>query len=158
MDSYNQFLTDYANVNRVIRIIDMLDYEIRSQPEVEMDRKRLIKLQSKLFQIYQICRSLGAYLNGVQDINFIVQSIENFYNKPINPVVPVVPNNTNGIEHSVWYETWTSWESPIPNYVNTINLFVGNINHSVPYLQTFYNQTLYKSILQNQSVSFLASF
>jgi hypothetical protein len=31
------------------------------------------------------------------------------------------------IEHSCWYIDWTSWSFPIPQGVNTVNLFVGEI-------------------------------
>lgn len=50
---------------------------------------------------------------------------------PVTPVAPVTPAISSGatrIENGTWYIDWTSWTTPIPDGVNTVNLFVGNMH------------------------------
>jgi DNA repair ATPase RecN len=44
-----------------------------------------------------------------------------------NDLNPAAPSNQT-IENATWYIDWTSWDFPVPQGVNTVNLFVGKIN------------------------------
>ncbi|NGX60332.1 MAG: hypothetical protein KR126chlam3_01505 [Chlamydiae bacterium] len=35
---------------------------------------------------------------------------------------------SSGIEHSCWYIDWTSWDTPVPEGVDMVNIFVGKID------------------------------
>lgn len=45
-------------------------------------------------------------------------------------VTPVTQQSSlaNKVENGTWYVDWTSWNTPIPEGVNTVNLFVGNMS------------------------------
>ena len=46
MEIYNQYITDYANINNVIHGLDCLDYSIRSQPQAVSNRLLLLQIQA----------------------------------------------------------------------------------------------------------------
>lgn len=133
MDIYNQYVNDYNHINEVIHKLDLLDYEIRSQEQVKQNRIRLISLQSQLYySAYYPSKTLNEYKMRSLVINDEVNMISNNYFEnpsppPLPPKDPLVPVPQGDIEHSCWYITWTSWETPVPSYVSTINLFVGNL-------------------------------
>lgn len=54
----------------------------------------------------------------------MVTGISNY--QPTYPVyeAPQAPEVTN----AVWYTTWTSWDAPIPENINLVNIFVGSLD------------------------------
>lgn len=49
---------------------------------------------------------------------------------PVQGVQPVTQGSpfSNKVENGTWYITWTSWDAPIPEGVNSVNIFVGNMH------------------------------
>lgn len=41
---------------------------------------------------------------------------------------PEKPEISKGVELATWYIDWTSWDFPVPEGVNTVNIFVGNMH------------------------------
>lgn len=59
---------------------------------------------------------------AVWQINTIKTNISAILNDNTSPIISAK------VEHSAWYIDWTSWNYPIPEGVNTVNLFVGNFH------------------------------
>lgn len=47
-------------------------------------------------------------------------------NDPI--VKQLEPISIGSIEHAAWYIDWTSWDYPVPEALNTVHIFVGNMH------------------------------
>lgn len=49
---------------------------------------------------------------------------------PVTPVTPVTSGSSSAgtIENGTWYIDWTSRDTPIPQGVNSVNIFVGNMS------------------------------
>jgi len=49
---------------------------------------------------------------------------------PTTPTTPIVPisSTPTKVENGTWYVDWTSWNTPVPQGVSTVNLFVGNMH------------------------------
>lgn len=50
---------------------------------------------------------------------------------PVTPVTPVATGTSSAagkIENGTWYVDWTSWNTPVPQGVNVVNIFVGNMS------------------------------
>lgn len=134
MDHYDEYVSNYNEINIVIHLIDTMDYPIRSKPEWITNRSLLIDLQRQLNTLYLHTNSLTDYMLHSIDIMIKVNEITQNIYKPIDtPKDPPALNpRDHGInEFSTWYISWTSWDTPIPNYVSTINLFVGNITNDL---------------------------
>ncbi len=49
---------------------------------------------------------------------------------PVNPVTPAAPPSAMQIQNGTWYLDWTSFNYPIPQGVNAVDIFVGNMSMS----------------------------
>ncbi|MBI2742403.1 MAG: hypothetical protein HYX48_00605 [Chlamydiales bacterium] len=77
------------------------------------------KLQTALtsFEATLLSSVTSSLLNVISDIQTVRIDIQ-----------PTPPPPTPGkIEHSCWYIDWTSWDMPVPQGVDTVNLFVGTL-------------------------------
>jgi predicted nucleic acid-binding Zn-ribbon protein len=72
-------------------------------------------LNAQTFEQTQIQAILTTVNNQLQSVTGIIQSLQIGLQPP------------GAIEHGTWYIDWTSWDFPVPEGVNVVNIFVGNM-------------------------------
>ena len=153
---YQQYLTYYANINTQIQGIDALPYAQRTQTSVQQDRAELQTLQQQLGPIYQdqynsSSATLDSFISACASIETQTTATYNAAINaeppppvtppvtppptnpvtpvtPVNPVTPAAPPSAMSIQNGTWYIDWTSYNYPIPQGVNAVNIFVGNMS------------------------------
>ncbi|WP_068468898.1 glycosyl hydrolase family 18 protein [Candidatus Protochlamydia phocaeensis] len=151
---YQQYLSYYNDINTKIRDIDALPYEQRTLASVQQDRAQLQALQQQLAPIYknQYNSSSATLASFVSAVASIEEQVTQVYNAamnatvptsppvtppdtpPVTPVTPVTPvdvapaPSAMSIQNGVWYLDWTSYNYPIPQGVNAVDVFVGNMS------------------------------
>lgn len=87
--------------------------------QADLDQANVLLQNIALAQNYESSTfqaSLAAALNQVQSVKNVIHTLQ----------IDLQP--ANAIEHAAWYIDWTSWDYPVPEGVNTVNLFVGNMH------------------------------
>lgn len=73
---------------------------------------------------FELSNVQGAFTTATSSIGATARAIQ-AVQKDLNPNVPPPLKE---IEHSTWYIDWTSNDYAIPEGINTVNIFVGNID------------------------------
>lgn len=81
--------------------------------------KQIQVLKDALIQDSNAALNLLPTTKDLADLQKIVREIDN----NLNPK----PVDQPKIENGVWYIDWTSWDFPVPEGVDTVNIFVGQI-------------------------------
>ena len=155
---YQKYLTYYGNINTMVTQINSLPYAQRSLPAVQQDIVQLQALQKQLSPIYtsQYNSSKATLATFIAACSSIESQVTQTYNAaintpvpvtppippvtppsppvtpvtPVNPVTPAAPPTAMNIQNGTWYLDWTSYNYPIPQGVNAVNIFVGNMSLS----------------------------
>ncbi len=154
----HQYIEYYNDINEKIHAIDSLPAEQRNQPHAQQGRAALIVLQQQLHSIYSTdythsqatlasfqedCASIQSQIaavfkeamgeEGLFLDETIIQAAFSAVHSQLRSVNSITQSTQNGlqstdIEHGTWYIDWTSWNYPVPEGVNTVNIFVGNMH------------------------------
>ena len=151
---YQQYLSYYAGINTMIEGIDALPAAERGLASVQQDRASLISLQAQLEPIYEnqynsSSATLATYIAASASLEAEATSVYNaavnatvtpppvtppVTPPPVSPVTPVSPvapapaPSAFSIQNGTWYLDWTSYNYPIPQGVNAVDIFVGNMS------------------------------
>ncbi len=151
---YQQYLAYYADINTKIGAINALPYAQRTSTSVQADIKQLQSLQQQLAPIYtsQYNSSTATLASYVTASASIEAQATTTYNAalnatvpvtppptppvtpptnpvtPVNPVTPAAPPTAMQVQNGTWYLDWTSYNYPIPQGVNAVDIFVGNMS------------------------------
>lgn len=66
-------------------------------------------------------QTMSSINTQISDLKILMQTVQN----------DITPQPANGkIENACWYIDWTSWDFPVPQGVNMVNIFVGKLDAS----------------------------
>ena len=94
-----------------------------------------------LFSQFLIIKSFNKYMNCLKDIDNVVQATQKeeqihallgvYLIKQIQKDINPTPAPTPGkVQNACWYIDWSSWDFPVPENVDTVNIFVGKLDTS----------------------------
>lgn len=124
------------------------------------DQANAATADSLLTQFDAVTTQDSNFQTGIfAQVNAVVKSLQIAITKVQNDLNPTPTPNPGKVENACWYIDWTSWDFPVPEGVNVVNIFVGKLdfvdgqptatgfgNMDIAHMKAFVNQCQAKGI------------